>query len=106
MENTQENTQAIHEGGEKTNPIFGCLGFAVVMVVIGVRHSLDLGVKAEVLGNIMWEYLKFLGGRSSMKAKVNILWLKLKHWYRTQGPPSQLHGLTKEMIRREKKHQS
>ena len=33
------------------------------MVVIGVLHCVDLGVTAEVVGNIFWEYLQKMSSK-------------------------------------------
>jgi hypothetical protein len=44
------------KGGKNISPLFDSPGFTVDMAVIGVLHCVDLGVTAEVIGNILWEY--------------------------------------------------
>ena len=89
--------------GKGISPLFACPGFTVDMVVIGALHCLDLGVTAEILGNIMWEWMQTLR-RMNIKVKVKTLWVKLKQWYIDNKPTSQLQGLTKDMIRKDGKY--
>ena len=92
----------VAKGGKKINPLFDSLGFTVDMVVNGVLRCVDLGVTAEVLGNIMWEYLQQMP-RRKLEIKVQRLWLKLKNWYKIHHAPSKLQALTKDMIKKQKK---
>ena len=57
----------ITKSGKKISSLFACPGFSVDMVVIGVLHCMDLGVTAEVLGNIMWEFMETLPGNINTK---------------------------------------
>lgn len=92
----------VAKGGKQINPLFDSPGFTVDMVVIGVLHCVDLGVTAEVVGNIMWEYLQQMP-RRKLEIKVQRLWLKLKNWYKIHHAPSKLQALTKDMIKKQKK---
>jgi hypothetical protein len=89
------------KGGKNISPLFDSPGFTVDMVVIGVLHCVDLGVTAEVVGNIFWEYLQKMT-RNKLEIRVQKLWIRLKDWYKINHAPSRLQGLTKDMIKKQK----
>ena len=89
------------KGGKNISPLFDSPGCTVGMVVIGALHSVDLGVAAEVVGNIFREYLQKMS-KIKLEIKVQKLWVKLKDWYKINQAPSRLQGLTKDMIKKQK----
>ena len=96
--------QCQRAGGSLVSPLFGCPGFSVDKVTIGVLHCMDLGVTQEVLGNIMYEFLLHgdLPG-STIAKRLNSLWVMLQEWHKTSKSKCKLQGLTLEMIRKQGK---
>ena len=85
-------------------PIFDLPGVGLEVICIDVLHALDLGFTQDVLGNILWEYLAsgLCVGRS-LDARVKSLWAQWKEHQKTYKTPCKLQGLTKEMIKLDKK---
>ena len=69
-------------------------------VCIVVLHVWELGCTQDAVGNCLYVFLQsgLVVGRS-MDEKVQSLWLKLRKHYQLFSPPSQIQGLTAEMIR-------
>ena len=47
--------------GDSICPLFGCPGFFDEVIMIGFLHCHDLGVTRDLLGDIFWEAVKWLG---------------------------------------------
>ena len=92
------------EHGVSPSPLFNAIGFSLDMVMIDVLHCMDLGCTQDILGNIFWEAIDWLctTGRTK-KDKVAELWSKVRVYYSQLQPPTQLQGLTLEMIKGQKK---
>jgi hypothetical protein len=89
--------QRLRSEGQTLSPLFGAPGFTVELIVVDVLHALDLGVAQDALGNLFKEALhqKYAG---TTDQKVKALFADIKGYYRRAQPPSQLQGLTLEMI--------
>jgi hypothetical protein len=63
--------------------LFSCPGFGISMVCIGALHCLDAGVTADIIGNILWEAVLWLGlpGRTQ-KLRVIPLWRMMQQFYK------------------------
>ena len=62
-------------------------------------HTMDLGVAADCLGNLLLEILSLLPRTRADKASNR--WRPLKQWYADHMPHSQLQTLTWEMIKKD-----
>ena len=57
-----------------------------------------------MLGNLRWESLGTLYKDGRTKAdRINLLWNKMKKFYKLFKPPSQIQKLTEDMINKDKK---
>jgi hypothetical protein len=59
------------------HPLFGCPGFTLWCICIGVLHCMDLGVTGDILGNILWEAVLWLELGRNRALKCQSLWGKL-----------------------------
>ena len=84
--------------GIKPSPLFQTPGLEVDMVMIDWLHTMDLGVIADVLGNVFWDLLPFLG-TGTQEERVKYLWSLAKHYYKQASVPVRLDNLTLEMIK-------
>jgi len=56
-------------------PLLGCPGFDEEFIIIGFLHCHDLGVTQDVLGNIFWEALVWLGlPGNTREQRCKVLW--------------------------------
>jgi hypothetical protein len=80
--------------------LFSCPGFTIEMVTIGALHCLDAGVTQDILGNTLWEAVKWLGalGRTQ-ELRVQTLWGKMQAYYKANKIQGGLQGLTLLMIK-------
>ena len=74
------------------------------MVCIGALHCLDAGVTADIIGNILWEAVLWLGlpGRTQ-KLRVIPLWRMMQQFYKDNSVKGGLQGLTILMIKQQGK---
>ena len=84
--------------GIKPSPIFASPGCKVDYVMVDWLHAVDLGVGADMLGNVFNEVVDLLPGLTR-KERVQNMWGRLRAWYKEARPPSQLQTLTPEMVR-------
>jgi len=84
--------------------LFSCPGFTISMVCIGALHCLDAGVTADIIGNILWEAVLWLGlpGRTQ-KLRVIPLWRMMQQFYKDNSVKGGLQGLTILMIKQQGK---
>ena len=84
--------------------LFSCPGFGIAMVCIGALHCLDAGVTADIIGNILWEAVLWLGlpGRTQ-KLRVIPLWRMMQQFYKDNSVKGGLQGLTILMIKQQGK---
>lgn len=78
--------------------IFQCPGIDIRHFLIDWLHCADLGVSQSILGNLFNEVADLLPG-ANRKDRIKELWLRIKAWYQLVKPPSQLEGLTPEMVK-------
>ena len=100
-----EFLRRLHAQGVQINPLLGLQNFCLSMVVLDWLHVVDLGVGADVLGNLFYTALTYKGaqllaGRTKDERLVS-LWKKLREWYSINKQASMLDNLTHEMIRRD-----
>ena len=63
-------------------PLFGSPGFEEGFIIIGFLHCHDLGVTQDILGNICWEAVNWLGlPGSTIAQRCNELWNILLDYY-------------------------
>ena len=84
--------------------LFSCPGFGIEKVCIGALHCLDAGVTADIIGNILWEAVLWLGlpGRTQ-KLRVIPLWRMMQQFYKDNSVKGGLQGLTILMIKQQGK---
>ena len=82
----------------RISTLFKAPGLSLKHFMVDWLHAVDLGVGQSIVGNVLWECLDILFPNLSKKDQVKALYLKLKAWYKTAKPPSQLDGLTVEML--------
>ena len=83
----------------RISTLFKAPGLSLKHFMVDWLHAVDLGVGQSILGNVLWESLDVLFPNLNKKEQVKALHLKLKAWYQTSKPPSQLDGLTVEMLK-------
>jgi hypothetical protein len=86
--------------GLPPSPLFRCPGFTTEFVCIGVLHCLDLGVSQDILGNVLWEAVNWLGWPGNQANRVHQLWVWISQYYKDTKAPNKLEGLTLGMLRR------
>ena len=86
--------------------LFRCPGFTYFMVMVDVLHTLDLGVTQEVMGNVFFECLSssLCAGRNRA-AQASLLFQRIRDFYRTHWPTSQIANLMIEMLKQPGKPQ-
>lgn len=84
------------------NPVMQLPAFTIACVVLDWLHVVDLGVGADVIGNLFWEILIVPGlvAGATKAARLLVLWTKMQAWYVRVKPPSKLDDLTEEMIKK------
>ena len=80
--------EAQRELGIKPSPIFASPGCKVDYVMVDWLHAVDLGVGADMLGNVFNEVVDLLPG-ANRRDRVQELWRRLKVWYKTASPSLQ-----------------
>ena len=66
-------------------------------IMVDCLRTMDLGVAAHCLGNLLLEILSLLPGTRA--DKVSNLWRRMKQWYAYHRPHNQLQTLAWEMIK-------
>ena len=90
--------------GITINPLLSLPCFTLRCVVLDWLHVVDLGVAADLLGNLFFEVVSTANGLCPGRSKdyrLDLLWAKLQAWYKESKPPSRLDNLTHEMIKKE-----
>jgi hypothetical protein len=87
------------------NPLLQLPAFTLSCVVLDWLHVVDLGVGADVLGNLFWEIMSHnnLIAGNTKATRLSALWVKLQAWYVRVKPVCKLDNLTEEMIKGKKK---
>ena len=98
----QEFLASLRAAGLPVSPLLSLPGFTLDMVVLDWLHVVDLGVGADLLGNLFWQVLTvsstvFPGSNS--EDRLFALWNRLLTWYKVTKPASRLDNLTKEMVK-------
>ena len=78
------------------------IGLRLESIMVDVLHTIDLGIAAHIVGNIMFIYgaLRGVFGGGTFKERVSELSKVLSAWYKRTKCPSRLQGsLTLERIR-------
>ena len=88
----------LRDEGITPSTLFGCPGFNIDMVMVDWLHTMDLGVLAEVIGNVFWEVLPLLP-RNNRGEQVKLLWSQIQEYYVVARVPDRLDNLTEEMIK-------
>ena len=89
----------LRASGVTPSVLFDLPGFATEMITIDVLHASDLGFTQDLLGNIIWEYARYVAHGANLEARMDVVWTKLKKHYETMHTTNRLHALTVEMVR-------
>ena len=87
--------------GIQPSTLFACPGTTVDMVMVDWLHTMDLGVLADVIGNVFWDALPLMGA-PPRDHQVKSLWNMIQLYYAEAKVPDRLDGLTEEMIKDKK----
>ncbi|CAE7362648.1 unnamed protein product [Symbiodinium sp. CCMP2592] len=93
----------LRAAGGSLSPLLSLPGFVLSCVVLDWLHIVDLGVGADVIGNLFWLLITsnvYFPG-SNKEQRLVRLWQRIRDFYKQFRPPSVLDNLTLEMIRRE-----
>lgn len=74
-------------------PLFSAPGVSCKIVVVDWLHACDLGIGADIQGNVLNELLAFMPG-SNVNSRVSALWQEIQKEYRAQGTKNRLESLT------------
>jgi len=69
--------------------------------MVDCLHTMDLGVAADCLGNLLLEILRLFFLPETRADKVSNLWHRMKQWYADHRPHNQLQTLTWAMIKKD-----
>ena len=93
----------LRAAGGTLSPLLSLPGFVLSCAFLDWLHIVDLGVAADVIGNLSWllitSTIYFTG--SSKEQRLVQLWQRIREFYQQFRPPSVLDSLTLEMIRRD-----
>lgn len=84
---TRQTAMSFHKGlkdAGKVCPLWSAPGVCKDIVIVDWLHCADLGVAADVLGNVLLELLDQLHGGDKQQ-KVSSLWSEIKTEYNAQG---------------------
>ena len=84
-------------GGEPSH-FFSIPNMQVQDIMIDWLHTMDLGVSQDIIGNVFWQVLPKLEGRTQ-DDKVRSLWLRMQAFYRDNDTKSRLDNLSRGMIK-------
>ncbi len=84
--------------GIQPSTLFACPGTTVDMVMVDWLHTMDLGVLADVIGNVFWDALPLMGA-PPRDHRVKSLLSMIQLYYVEAKVPHRLDGLTEEMIK-------
>ena len=87
--------------GIQPSTLFACPGTTVDMVMVDWLHTMDLGVLADVIGNVFWDALPLMGAPPRDR-QVKSLWNMIQLYFAEAKVPDRLDGLTEEMIKDKK----
>lgn len=93
--------QTLLVAGLAVSPLLGLPGFSLDLVVLDWLHVVDLGIGADLLGNLFYEVVHFrcaIFAANSKEFRLDLLWQKLQDWYKEVKPASRLDNLTFDMI--------
>ena len=87
--------------GLALSPLLALPGFKLDFVVLDWLHIVDLGLGADLLGNLFYEVTHsacVLFPANSKEYRLDQLWEKMQKWYKAVKPASRLDNLTFEMF--------
>ena len=70
---------------------FLSLGVSVDMAMVDWLHTMDQGVLADIIGNVLWDALSLMGVRSRA-AQVMVLWAMVTAQYAETKMHDTLHN--------------
>jgi hypothetical protein len=74
-------------------PLFSAPGVSSKIVVVDWLHACDLGIGADIQGNVLNELLAFMPG-SNVSTRVSALWQEIQQEYKVQGTKNKLETFT------------
>jgi hypothetical protein len=87
--------------GLKPSPLFSCPGFTTDHICIGALRCLDLGITQDIIGNMLWEAVLWLGiPGATQHLRVQQLWGWMQLYYQTNKVVGGLQGLSLLMIKK------
>ena len=94
--------ETLLQAGFVLSPLIGLPAFTLSFVVLDWLHVVDLGVSADLIGNLFHEITAsacpLFPGERTKENRLNALWAKLRTWYDECKPASRLDNLTFEML--------
>jgi hypothetical protein len=89
----QEFHFGLMRSGHTPCPLFSAPGVSSKIVLVDWLHACDLGVGADVQGNVLNELLPLMPG-SNVKKRVSALWQEIQDEYKVQGTKDRLEQLS------------
>jgi hypothetical protein len=83
----------LQQSGYTPCPLFSAPGVSAKIVVVDWLHACDLGIAADIQGNVLNELLACMPG-SNVKDRVSTLWQEIQKEYKLQGTKDRLESLT------------
>jgi len=96
---TTDLVQRLLAQGHLCSPLFSLPAFTINMFKLDWLHIMDLGVAADVAGNVLWVLQGKMPG-ANVKMRVSKLYLQIAKYYKETGVQDKLNTLTETMIRK------
>ena len=77
-----------------SNPIFELPHIKLDYVAIDALHALDLGFSQDVVGNVVWEFIRSVAEGRNLDLKVKYVWALLQKHFSEMKTAQKLQGLT------------
>ncbi len=87
----------MRQHGLSISPLFNAPGFDLTMCVVDWLHAADLGVGADVLGQLFMHVLPLFPG-GNIQERLDGLWTRSQELYRELGSQTRLDNLTYKML--------
>ena len=84
--------------GLSPSTIFESPGLDMQCFMVDWLHAVDLGIGADIVGNVWNDVLELLPGRGRSE-QISVLFARIKEFYAVADPPSKLDRLTSDMIK-------
>ena len=96
---THDFISRLFHQGLACSPLFSLPAFSLQFFKLDWLHVMDLGVSADISGNVFWLLQTKLPG-ANVKARISELYKKLSKFYKENKVQDKLNTLTETMIRK------